>query len=57
MRMKSNDNSFAINSGSLLLHQFNDLLVALVHTIKSSNGEYGISKKGYLFNIPVNQHK
>jgi hypothetical protein len=27
-----------------------------VHTIKGSNGQYGISKEGYLLNIPVNQH-
>jgi hypothetical protein len=55
--IESDDNGFAIHFGSSFFHLVDHLLMTRVYTIKGSNGEYGISKKGQRFNIPVDLHK
>src|SRR5450432_2771106 len=46
MGIEGDDHGFAIHFSGSFFHLGNHLLMTRMYTIKSSNGEYGISKKG-----------
>ena len=56
MRMKGDDDGFAIYAAGFLLHQLNNLLVAGMNTIKCTNGYNGIFKNGQVLNIVMYFH-